>query len=239
MPARPSPRPPQPASTPTPSCHHPAPGCWNASARVREAVLAAHGDLSDLSFRKLQVDWTRNVTAAAATAAGKVPIVWQSTPDGPADPAWAPSTARLPNETIFMAWLNDNAVAAYAQAGVQVVNTHGFYVAGMGNTGWQDVYSAAVVPSGLSGADAARVLGGQVCLWGEQLTEANLNMRAFQVGAGASENFWLGLNAPQGGTPPAGEGKLGLQDRYNRFLCHLRTLQVDAPPQMPSHCVDM
>ena len=206
---------------------------------MRQAVLAAHGDLSDLSFRKFQVDWTRNVTAAAAVAAGKVPVLWQSTPAGPADPAWTPSAARLPNETVFMAWLNDDAVTAYAQGGMRVVNTHGFYVAGMGNTGWKTVYNNSVVPSGLSAADATRVLGGQLCLWGEQLTEANLNMRAFQVGAAAAENFWLGLNAPQGGVAPADEGTLGLQDRYNRFLCHLRSVQVDSPPQMPNHCVDM
>jgi hypothetical protein len=59
----------------------------------------------------LQVEWTREVTTKATVDAGKIPILWQSTPGGPEDPAWAPATAGLPNNTVMMAWLSAASVA--------------------------------------------------------------------------------------------------------------------------------
>merc|ERR1711957_930086 len=128
-----------------------------------------------------------------------------------------------------MAWLSSKSVATYAKAGSRVVNTQPFYIAGMGAAGWKRVYDAQVAPSDLSEAERALVLGGQVCIWGETFGEGNFDMRAYQIGMGAAENFW--------GKYDSGEvGKWALQTRYNKFLCHLKNWGINSPPEMPGWC---
>eukprot|EP01065_Artemidia_motanka_P032479 TRINITY_DN39495_c0_g1_i1.p1 TRINITY_DN39495_c0_g1~~TRINITY_DN39495_c0_g1_i1.p1 ORF type:complete len:613 (+),score=186.17 TRINITY_DN39495_c0_g1_i1:59-1840(+) len=205
-------------------------GCWNSSSSIQSHVLKKYGDLSDVSFRKLQADWTKDIAAAAVTPASKTPVLWQPTAAGPKDPAWNPATVGLPKETVYMSWLNAASVTAYAKAGARVVTTNGFYVAGMGSGGWKNVYNTAVMPSGLSAAEQKLVLGGQVCLWGETMGAGNLDVRAWQIGAGAAENFWGKVENPPW------EGGWALQDRFNRFLCYVQSWGVSATPQMPSFC---
>jgi hypothetical protein len=42
--------------------------------------------------------------------------------------------------------------------------------------------------------------------------------------------------SPAPPAPPQWEGSWSLDDRYNRFLCHLRNYGVVSPPQMPCDC---
>lgn len=204
-------------------------GCWNASERIRSHVSQEFGDLSEDSFKKLQLDWTRRLAEGTVVAEGKVPVIWQPTGAGPSDPVWDPKVSNMPNSTIYMAWLSSASVVAYAEAGSQVVNTEPFYIAGMGAGGWKQVYDAEVAPSSLKGDQRALVLGGQICMWGETFGEGNFEMRAYQIGMGAAENFW-------GKNPSPEKGKWALQQRFNRFLCHLRNWDIVSPPQMPSFC---
>ena len=173
-----------------------------------------------------QAEWTKDVTTAAAIKMGKIPVIWQPTQDGPADPAWPSSL--LPNSTVVMSWLNARSVSQYAQAGMNVVVTSPFYVAGYASDGWHAVYTAPIMPAGLTPAQEKRVLGGQVCVWGEYMATENINLLAWSVGGAAAENFW----SPS----TSGDNQWGVQDRFNRFLCHLKSLAVDVPPQMPSYC---
>jgi hypothetical protein len=331
--------------------------CWDSVAAIKKYTVDTYGNSSDAAYRLLQVEWTRAVSTKAATNAMKIPVLWQSTPAGPNDAAWAPATANLPNNSVYMSWLNEGSVIAYAKAGQKVVTTNGFYVAAMGNGGWKSVYDAQVAPTtGLTPTELSNILGGQACIWGEQVDGTNLPVLAFQVSMGAAENFWgkwggngeivvatdaeAVANAPpitsvnesdtaalvnesatywwefgsadcggddvpgdcpgtpdkvaccSGGTvaeckakcmntttcggfnfphgilkkkdclshkghsttslyvmsdkpqpppppapaPPQWEGSWSLEDRYNRFLCHLRNYGVASPPQMPCDC---
>lgn len=205
-------------------------GCWNSSAEIRGYVQQTYGNLSDIAFKLLQRDWTKGLAKDTLVPNGKVPVLWQPTAQGPADPAWAPSTSGLPDSTVYMAWLSSSVVGAYAEAGSHVVNTQPFYIAGMGSGGWKHVYDAEVAPRSLSQAGRANILGAQVCMWGETGGEGNFAERAYQIGMGAAENFWGKVANPQW------VGTWALQDRYNRFLCHLRNFGIVSPPQMPSFC---
>ena len=69
-------------------------------------------------------------------AAGKRPVLWQPTTEGPGDPAW---DGVLPADAVYMIWLNAASAKKYAQNGSDVVYTTPFYVAGMGSNGWLDV----------------------------------------------------------------------------------------------------
>ena len=97
---------------------------------------ATYGDLSPASFSKLQAEWTANVSAAAVVRAGKRPVLWQPTVQGPGDPAW---DGALPADSVYMIWLNAESAQKYAANGSDVVYTTPFYVAGMGSGGWTQV----------------------------------------------------------------------------------------------------
>jgi hypothetical protein len=94
-------------------------------------------------------------------------------------------------------------------------------------------YNAEIMPEGLSPQQQQHVLGAEICMWGESGSAGNLAVRAFQIGAAAAENFWKNHTKAVG--PGAANG-LGISDRYNRFLCHLKRFGIDAAPVMPSSC---
>ena len=176
------------------------PACWNSVAAIANYTAAKYGNTSDAAYRQLQVQWTREVTTAAAVAAGKTPVLWQSTSEGPLDPAWAPASAGLPNTTVMMAWLSAQSVADYARAGQPVVSTIGFYIATDGVGGWESIRETAVVPPGLPQAQQELVLGGQVCIWGETFNAAALPVLAYSVAMGAAENYWGRYDGNGGGS---------------------------------------
>ena len=105
----------------------------------------------------------------------------------------------------------------------------------MGSNGWLDVYNAPILPSNppLAPAAAKHILGAQVCAWGESMSGADLAFRAFTIGAAAAESMWREHAEGHGVGEASG---LGLGERFNRFLCHLRRFGVEPPPIMPSYC---
>ena len=163
-------------------------------------------------------------------SAGKRPVLWQPTTQGPGDPAW---DGVLPDTSVYMIWLNSKSAQRYAQNGSDVVYTTPFYVAGMGSNGWTSVYNAEIMPPNLTTTQQRHVLGAEICMWGESMNAANLNERGFSIGVAAAENFWRHNDHANG---PASASGLGISDRYNRFLCHLRRFGIAAAPVMPSWC---
>jgi hypothetical protein len=109
-----------------------------------------------------------------------------------------------------MIWLNSQSAKAYAENGSDVVYTTPFYVAGMGSSGYLDVYNAQIMPEGMTEAAQKHILGAEICMWGESMGPGNLGVRAFQIGAAAAENFWR-MHARGSGV--GGAGGLALGDR--------------------------
>ena len=52
---------------------------------------------------------------------------------------------------------------------------------------WKDVYSARIIPTGLTPRERERVLGGELCLWSENMNGNNLPVRLWQIGAAGAE----------------------------------------------------
>ncbi len=206
--------------------------CWDADPQIRQHVIRTYGNASDAAYSLLQAEWTANVSAAAVVDAGKVPVLWQPTTKGFGDPAWDDA---LPEDAVYMVWLNAASAASYAYHGRRVVYTTPYYVAGMGSNGYLNVYNAELMPQNLTPAQQKNILGGQVCAWGESMGGAGLGLdfRALTIGAGAAESFWRVHEPGRGVASGAG---LALGDRFNRFLCHVRRFGVGAAPIMPSHC---
>jgi len=106
--------------------------CWNADPAIAAHVAKKYGNTTDAAYEMLQAEWTANVSAAAVVNAGKIPVLWQPTAEGPGDAAWDDA---MPPNAVYMIWLNAESAAAYANVGKDVVYTTPFYVAGMGSSG--------------------------------------------------------------------------------------------------------
>jgi len=207
--------------------------CWDSIDEIREHVQTVYGNNSDVAYARLQAEWTANVTAAAVTLKKKIPVLWQPTTKGYGDPVWDNA---LPSESVYMVWLNADSAASYAKHKRNVVYTTPYYVAGMGAAGgFLNVYNAQLMPTSLTSEQQKYILGGQICAWGESMAGGSMGMdfRALTIGAGAAETFW---REHESGTSPSQASGLGLGDRYNRFLCHVRRFGVDTIPVMPSYC---
>jgi len=76
----------------------------------------------------------------------------------------------------------------------------------------------------------------QICAWGEHMDNGNMDGLVWQTGGAAAERFWGtgGQNLPLPGV--GSPGGLATDDRYNRFLCHLRRFGITAAQVMPSYC---
>jgi hexosaminidase len=204
--------------------------CWDSNINIKNHVIKTYGNNSNAAYSLLQAEWTANVSAAAVVAKGKIPVLWQPTTQGFGDPAWDNA---LPNNTVYMVWLNSQSAKSYAMNGRKVVYTTPYYVAGMGSNGYINVYNAQLMPNNLSNTEKKNVLGGQVCAWGESMGANGLDFRALSIGAGASESFWG--NHPKG-QGVSTSGGLGLGSRFNKFLCYTRRFHVHTSPIMPSFC---
>ena len=97
----------------------------------------------------------------------------------------------LPLTTIVQSWRGPTALAAAARRGYRGVLSHGYYL---------DLYHSAeshygIDPGAGDAADlpadvAARILGGEACMWGEMATAENVDSRIWPRAAAIAERLW-------------------------------------------------
>ena len=82
--------------------------------------------------------------------------------------------------------------------------------------------------------------GGQLSIWGEAVDDANVFNQVFTLGGAAAEALWS--SGPSGSGPAemsdlgdAAEG-FATEQRFSRWICHLRGFGIAAAPLLPSHC---
>ena len=229
------------------------PACWNATQNIREFTRRKFGGDDTVAYRKLEAEWHRDVAARTVKQEGKVPVMWQ--PAGPLDPGtWYDTYETMPPDTVFMLWYPDYTLAAqdYAAQQRNVVICSPFYLDQLlpGDTldreitqlvdRWRGVYTVDIT-AGLSADEKLKVLGGQISVWGEAVDDANVFNRAFTLGGAAAEALWSS-SGPSGSGPvemsdtgDAAEG-FATEQRFSRWICHLRGFGIAAAPLLPSHC---
>ena len=82
------------------------------------------------------------------------------------------------------------------------------------------------------------VAGGQLSIWGEAVDDANVFNQVFTLGGAAAEALWS--SGPSGPVEmsdlgDAAEG-FATEQRFSRWICHLRGFGIAAAPLLPSHC---
>lgn len=229
------------------------PACWNATQNIREFTLLKFGGDDKVAYRKLEAEWHRDVAAQTVKQEGKVPVMWQ--PAGPLDPGtWDHTYETMPPETVFMLWYPNHTLAAQAYTNQQrnVVICSPFYLdqllpgdilqreitpSDLLADRWRGVHTVDIT-AGLSADQKRKVLGGQLSVWAEAADDANVFNRAFTLGGAAAEALWSsGPSGPVEMSDPGDDVEgFATEQRFSRWICHLRGFGIAAAPLLPSHC---
>ncbi len=96
----------------------------------------------------------------------------------------------LPKDVVIQSWRGEASLAAAAVQGYQGVLSAPYYLDGMKPA--EVHYLADPVPADtkLTAAQQKLILGGEVCMWAEQLDERTLDSRVWPRSAAIAERFW-------------------------------------------------
>jgi hexosaminidase len=96
----------------------------------------------------------------------------------------------LPKTIAIQSWRGVASLAAAARQGYDVILSSGYYLDAMSTAA--DHYRVDLLPDslGLDTAQAAHVLGGEACMWGEAITPETIDSRIWPRTAAMAERFW-------------------------------------------------
>lgn len=99
-------------------------------------------------------------------------------------------TPGLPKDVVVQSWRGEASLAKGAQLGYEGVLSAPYYLDAMKTAGVH--YLADPVPSSssLTLDERKRILGGEVCMWAEQLNERTIDSRIWPRTAAMAERFW-------------------------------------------------
>jgi hexosaminidase len=96
----------------------------------------------------------------------------------------------LPKDVVIQSWRGEASLAQGAEQGYQGILSAPYYLDGMKSAGTH--YLADPLPSSspLTPQQRKLVLGGEICMWGEQLDEGTIDSRMWPRSAAIAERFW-------------------------------------------------
>ncbi len=96
----------------------------------------------------------------------------------------------LPKDVVVQSWRGEASLAAGAKQGYQGILSAPYYLDGMKSA--EQHYLADPLPanSDLTPEQRSLILGGEVCMWGEQLYERTIDSRIWPRTAAMAERFW-------------------------------------------------
>lgn len=100
----------------------------------------------------------------------------------------------LPKDVVVQSWRGTDSLAAGAKQGYQGILSAPYYLDAMKSA--EQHYLADPVPSNsdLTAEQRSLILGGEVCMWGEQLYERTIDSRIWPRTAAIAERFWSSEN---------------------------------------------
>jgi hexosaminidase len=148
---------------------------WESSPTI-QAFMKAHGLMTSL---ELQQYFNARVEKIVEKN-HKIMIGW--------DEILAPG---LPENTVIQSWRGQDSLAAAARLGYRGILSNGYYLDLM----WPAAQHYSVDPLGAGAANlspdqAARILGGEACLWTEYVTHENVDSRIWPRTAAIAERLW-------------------------------------------------
>ena len=155
----------------------PAPD-WKKNPRIL-AFMKSH-DLADNDA--LQAYFNRHVLAIL-TKLNRRMVGW--------DEIFNPA---LPKDVVIQSWRGEASLAKAATQGYQGVLSAPYYLDGMKSA--ETHYLADPIPAdtSLTTDQQKLILGGEICMWGEQLDERTIDSRIWPRTAAIAERFWSSQN---------------------------------------------
>lgn len=181
--------------------------CPKCRARMKAEGLASAHELQG---------WFSKKVAAMVRARGKTPIGWDEMLD-----------TGLPQGAVAMVWRSREVGLAAARAGRDVImvpndtsyldmkqSGHPSEPGAEGRRPWTRVFSFDPAPASLEPAARAHVLGGQVALWTEYVTDlAQADLLLFPRAAAAAEVLWSSAHASEDDFADRMRGLFSVLDR--------------------------
>lgn len=151
-----------------------APKQWRDNRRIRAFMRARAFPDNEA----LQAYFNRRMSAIL-TKHGKRMVGW--------DEIFHPG---LPTTTVVQSWRGQESLLEGAQKGFNGILSAGYYLDHMRTA--EQHYLVDPLPEGhtLTPEQAARVLGGEACMWHEHVTEASIDSRIWPRMAAIAERFW-------------------------------------------------
>ncbi|HZB43852.1 MAG TPA: family 20 glycosylhydrolase [Pyrinomonadaceae bacterium] len=96
----------------------------------------------------------------------------------------------LPRDIVVQSWRGPQSLAEGARKGYQGILSNGYYLDHLLPAATHYLVDPLPEGSGLSAEEAARVLGGEACMWGEYVGPENIDSRVWPRLAAIAERFW-------------------------------------------------
>jgi hexosaminidase len=96
----------------------------------------------------------------------------------------------LPNSLVIQSWRGQKSLAEGAKKGYTGILSSGYYLDHMRTAAYHYAVDPVRADSGLTEQEAARILGGEACMWGEYVSPENIDSRIWPRMAAIAERFW-------------------------------------------------
>jgi len=150
------------------------PDHWDANPAIR-AFRTQHGFKDDAA---LQAYFNRRMMAILKKY-GKQMVGWDEV-----------LNPELPKETVIQSWRSAASLAEAARQGFRGLLSAGYYLDAMQTTAAHYAVDPVAESEHLDTTAAARIMGGEVCAWGEYVDPDNLDSRVWPRTAAMAERLW-------------------------------------------------
>ncbi|KAJ1962003.1 Glucosamine-6-phosphate isomerase (Glucosamine-6-phosphate deaminase) (GNPDA) (GlcN6P deaminase) [Dispira parvispora] len=215
---------------------------WDQKLSEMDKPLDSESDIMDVlqALKSILVSDFNEKVHGHLKSLKKVPMVWEE--------AFLIAGSNLPNGSIVQMWLKEEELPNVVKSGYRVVASPYFawYLdCGLGNwvvggggyhnswceyNSWERMYSYDPA-RGLSEEESKLVIGGEVCMWTEQVDSMNLDSTVWPRAAAVAEVLWSG-KGNQGRALSSTEALPRLQDQRFRMVAR----GIRAAPLQPLWC---
>jgi hexosaminidase len=145
---------------------------WDANPAI-VAYETAHGIQSNHDLQAIFSERVRQMLAGH----GKTMVGWEEI----LNPA-------VSGDVVVQSWRGPSSLASAARQGHRGILSSGYYLDQMMRA--DALYAVEPVDASLDAQTAARVLGGEVCMWGELVDAGNIDSRIWPSTAAVAERLW-------------------------------------------------
>jgi hexosaminidase len=96
----------------------------------------------------------------------------------------------LPKDIVVQSWRGQKSLAEGAKNGYTGILSNGYYLDHLRTAAQHYLVDPVRADSGLTDEEAARILGGEACMWGEYISQENIDSRIWPRMAAIAERFW-------------------------------------------------